>query len=460
MNHYNSLKLLGKGSYGTVFKVEHVIKNSVHALKKINAYKLKSRYDIQGLIGELKILCFHDCPYLLRCKEIFYENSHIHIVTDYANYGDLSVYIKKFKNTTRRISEKTIWLIFIKCCYGIDYLHEYNIIHRDIKPANILLSKNSNVLIADFGISKILEKKLHSCTMIGTPYYISPEMYKDKQYDKKIDIWALGCILYELVTLTVPFDANNMHALKHKVMQGKYYEDKSIHYSTDLQKMIRFLLEKDSENRPSIKDILESKIFKRKEHELCLQNENTFRKSLNYRFHEEYNTPKHHSNWDKLIHEIDKNNMNKTENIEKLQQKRLELERQEKETQRKKEEQRKQEESEKLRRAEHARKESQRKELEKFKKLKEEDEKKLWEKRKDALKVQKLPKLIPKYNYRKNEQYIQKYYNPYYGRASNFEAKYNRHRQSRNYNIINNTKLPEIYNDYNRHKIKLPKLNW
>jgi serine/threonine protein kinase len=312
MNKYNKLKLLGKGSYGTVYKVEKKKNNKFYALKQIRSHKLQNTYEIKNLINELKILCFHNCDYLLKCREIFYDNHQINIVTDYAKYSDLSNYILKFKNTNKLINEKIIWLIFIQCCYGIEYLHEYNIIHRDLKPANILLNDQSSILLADFGISKIIENKMNSFTLIGTPYYISPEMYKDINYDKKIDIWSIGCILYELTTLTVPFQASNMVGLKKKVISGYYYDKISNVYSKDIQNMIRFLLNIDVNRRPNIKEILSSRIFQKKEHEFNISNKNNFDKKINDKLHNQYSPPKITSKWNLLIDDIDKYNDNKS----------------------------------------------------------------------------------------------------------------------------------------------------
>lgn len=312
MNKYNKLNLLGKGSYGTVYKVNKKNNNKVYALKQINIRKLKNTYEINNLINELKILCFHNCDYLLKCREIFYDNNHINIVTDYAKYSDLSNYILKYKNKNKYISETTIWNIFIQSCYGIEYLHEYNIIHRDLKPANILLNEGGSILLADFGISKIFENNIKTFTLIGTPYYISPEMYKDINYDKKIDIWSLGCILYELVTLNVPFNSDNMIGLKKKIITGYYYDKIPIKYSRDIQKMIHFLLNTNVEKRPNIKQILNCLIFKKKEHELKHINFNKFDSHINDKLHNQYSPPKITSKWNILIDDIDKSNNNKS----------------------------------------------------------------------------------------------------------------------------------------------------
>ena len=311
MNKYNKLELIGKGSYGTVYKVEKKSSKKIFALKQLKAYKLKNKYEINNLLNELKILCFHDCEYLLKCRDIFYDNYNVNIITDFAKHSDLHNYIQKHKTKNRKIHEKTIWTIFIKCCYGIDYLHQHNIIHRDLKPANILLNENANISIADFGISKIVEKKIKSYTMIGTPYYISPEMYSDKNYDKKIDVWSLGCILYEMMTFNVPFQANDILGLKHKIINGIYYKNTPNFYSNELSYMVRYLLNIDPKLRPSIYQIISSNTFKKKEHELNLSNSNDFNLKVNDKLRYEYKIPDKSLSWNNLIIDIDQDNDNK-----------------------------------------------------------------------------------------------------------------------------------------------------
>lgn len=311
MNKYNKLELIGKGSYGTVYKVEKKSNKKIYALKQLKAYKLKNKYEINNLLNELKILCFHDSKYLLKCRNIFYDNYNVNIITDYAKHSDLHNYIKKYKNKNKKINERIIWTIFIKCCYGIDYLHQHNIIHRDLKPANILLNENSTISIADFGISKIVENKIKSFTMIGTPYYISPEMYNDKNYDKKIDIWSLGCILYEMMTFNVPFQANDILALKQKVINGIYYKDNLHYYSNELNYMVRFLLNVNPKQRPSIYQVLTCHIFKKMEHELNLSNSNDFNLKINDKFRNQYSIPDKSLSWNDLINNIENENENK-----------------------------------------------------------------------------------------------------------------------------------------------------
>ena len=317
MENYYLLEQIGKGSYGVVLKIKEKNTNNIYALKKIKINNFSRKYEIKYLLNELKILYFHNCEYLLKCRDIIYQNKYLNIITDHAKYSDLNNYIDRYKRKNKFIPEDRIWLIFIKCCYGIQYLHEFNIIHRDLKPGNILLDVDQKIYLADFGISKILEKKVNSYTMIGTPYYISPEMYNDKSYDKKIDIWALGCILYELVTLSVPFKANDLKALKYKIISGNYYKHNLGIYSSDIKNMIRLLLEKNVKDRLSIDDIIDSRIFKKKEKELGLFNSNNFTYSLNDKFQDSYKAFDKSSNWNKIIKKLKKSKS--SDSIDKLE---------------------------------------------------------------------------------------------------------------------------------------------
>lgn len=102
----------------------------------------------------------------------------------------------------------------------MQYIHHKRILHRDIKTSNIFLTSNGTVKIGDFGISKVLENTLdQASTVVGTPYYMSPEVCENKPYTFKSDVWALGCVLYELCTLKHAFDANNLLGLIFKIMR-------------------------------------------------------------------------------------------------------------------------------------------------------------------------------------------------------------------------------------------------
>ena len=123
---------------------------------------------------------------------------------------------------------------------AIAHIHEKNIIHRDLKPKNILLSKNNEVKIGDFGISKMLENTLDMAnTATGTPFYLSPEVCLGQKYDHKNDMWMLGCILYEMCMLKRPFQADNLNQVLKKITNVNYPKlsenfDKIFHYLVEI----------------------------------------------------------------------------------------------------------------------------------------------------------------------------------------------------------------------------------
>jgi NIMA (never in mitosis gene a)-related kinase 1/4/5 len=136
---------------------------------------------------------------------------------------------------------------------GISVLHERNIIHRDLKSANIFIS-GGVYKVADLNVSKLMKKDL-AYTQTGTPYYASPEVWKDKPYELKSDIWSFGCILYELCALKPPFTANSMEGLFRKVMKGNYPKIPA-NYSERLSKVIDMCLKIDPARRPTTKELL------------------------------------------------------------------------------------------------------------------------------------------------------------------------------------------------------------
>lgn len=141
-------------------------------------------------------------------------------------------------------------------------MHKKKVIHRDLKTQNIFLTKKNIIKIGDFGISRVLNSSEFAKTMIGTPYYMSPECFGSRAYDFKSDIWSLGCCLYEMITLKHAFDAKEMPSLIFQILQGQPLPI-SPNYSQDLQNLVYQLLEKQPTKRPSIFDIFQMPYIKR-----------------------------------------------------------------------------------------------------------------------------------------------------------------------------------------------------
>ena len=259
-NHYVIIKLIGKGSYGNVYKVKQKGFHEVYAMKKISVLSNDATTH-RNLMTEIKILKCTDCPYIVRLHDMIMMRHDVCLITFYANEGDLHAKIKRLKQTQSFFEEDIVWNYFIQMSLGIRYLHENNIIHRDIKSQNIFIHREADdtrvIKIGDFGVSKILRLNGHkSNTIIGTPLYMSPELIRRESYDKKVDIWALGCILFEMVELIPPFRANTFERLSKKIKTGKYRSSRR-HLKTEIHALIQKLIEIDVEDRYSIDDILE-----------------------------------------------------------------------------------------------------------------------------------------------------------------------------------------------------------
>jgi NIMA (never in mitosis gene a)-related kinase 1/4/5 len=133
-----------------------------------------------------------------------------------------------------------IWPTFISVVKALNKLHKMNIFHRDLKSANVFLYKDGSAKLGDLNVSKVAKKGL-LYTQTGTPYYASPEVWKDQPYDSKSDIWSLGCVLYEMCCLKTPFRATDMKGLFDKVCKGIYPKIPP-NYSNELSNMIKVLL--------------------------------------------------------------------------------------------------------------------------------------------------------------------------------------------------------------------------
>lgn len=164
------------------------------------------------------------------------------------------------------MAEKEIWCIVVKALKALQTLHRLKIVHRDIKAANIFLSKGEEqeeleVKLGDLNVSKIAKMGLMK-TQTGTPYYASPEVWRDQPYDYKCDIWSLGCVIYELAALRPPFMAKDMNGLFQKVTKGVFPNIPS-RYSGELYFLISKMLTVDPLLRPSADALLELEILKK-----------------------------------------------------------------------------------------------------------------------------------------------------------------------------------------------------
>ncbi|XP_026952325.1 serine/threonine-protein kinase Nek1 isoform X5 [Sagmatias obliquidens] len=174
---------------------------------------------------------------------------------DYCEGGDLFKRINAQKGILFQEDQILDW--FVQICLALKHVHDRKILHRDIKSQNIFLTKDGTIQLGDFGIARVLNSTVELVrTCIGTPYYLSPEICENKPYNNKSDIWALGCVLYEMCTLKHAFEAGNMKNLVLKIISGSF-PPVSLHYSYDLRSLLSQLFKRNPRDRPSVNSILE-----------------------------------------------------------------------------------------------------------------------------------------------------------------------------------------------------------
>ena len=261
-NDYDILKQIGKGAYGIVYKVRHRADKSVYALKTIDISKLDNKA-LSNTLNEIRILCSISHPNVVGYKEAFLNGSTLCVVMEYVGGGDLSEKIASCRKRNYCINEESIWKYTVQILNGLKELHGLKILHRDIKSANIFLSEDfETVKLGDLNIAKVAKEDFAS-TQIGTPYYLAPEIWMNQKYDYRCDVFSLGCVVYEMATLRVPFDASTIQELYKKVTQGNP-DPISGRYSNQLSEMIRLFLIKNPANRPTVFEAMEIPVIKAK----------------------------------------------------------------------------------------------------------------------------------------------------------------------------------------------------
>ena len=263
MNSFKIISKLGEGAYSTVYKVKRIIDNNVYALKKVKLLNLSEK-EKQNSLNEVRLLASIKSNFVISYKEAFFDekDSTLGIVMEFADGGDLYQKIVEHKKTATFFEETDIWRIFIQLVKGLKALHDLKILHRDLKSANVFLLKDGTAKLGDLNVSKVARRGL-GYTQTGTPYYASPEVWKDQPYDNKSDIWSLGCVLYEMITLRPPFRAQNMEGLYNKVIKGQLNKIPE-RFSNELFEIVKLLIQVNSDLRPSCDDILKNKIIQKR----------------------------------------------------------------------------------------------------------------------------------------------------------------------------------------------------
>jgi calcium-dependent protein kinase len=283
---YKRLNFLGEGSFAAVYRVQNRITDSIRAMKIINKSSTCSEEDDKEIINEINILRTLDHPNILKIFEFYSNKESYSIVTELCSGGEL------FQEIVDKgpFSESYSAYVMFQILSAINYCHNMKIIHRDLKPENILITERDKnnypfIKICDFGTSKMFEKGAIQKKLVGSSYYIAPEVLK-KRYDEKCDVWSCGVILYILLSARPPFSGDSDKEIMENVALGKYDLNSSPFdkLSKSCLDLIKHLLIMDPRKRISAQDALAHPWFKeQKSKEIFnrIKDESTLKKLLN-----------------------------------------------------------------------------------------------------------------------------------------------------------------------------------
>lgn len=272
MERYDVIRKVGSGSFGKVYLVREIANPKEDwVLKQVPLPRLEE--DREKCLREVRVAAGLHHPCLNSLKESFVdgrrETPRLCMVLPFCNSGSLDDIIKKHQERRDRVPESCILDWFAQLVLGLEHLHFNKILHRDLKPENVFLTSDKLVgcdtpvaaQLGDFGLSRILETtNAMANTLCGTPYSMSPEIFRNKPYNHKSDVWALGCVMYEVMALHPPFQAQNIMELSQKV-KHQQLQPLPHCYSLELRALIGQMLQKDVRNRPSVLQLISTPLL-------------------------------------------------------------------------------------------------------------------------------------------------------------------------------------------------------
>lgn len=255
---YDVKEAVGKGKFGTVKLGIHK-KTGRKVAIKVMKKKQMNQQDVELCKREIEIMKICQHPSIIKLLDVFENQEYIYIVMEYLKGGDLFNYLEKRDFT---IPESKARDLTHSLATGLFYLHSFGIAHRDLKPENILMTDDTDdatAKLVDFGLSKIVGPSEKCNDPFGTLSYVAPEVLLQKPYDKSVDLWSLGIIIYLLLSGTLPFDDDDDREIArqtiHDEVDFSYHIWKKV--GSDVKEMIKKLLEKDKKDRMTLEEVLQ-----------------------------------------------------------------------------------------------------------------------------------------------------------------------------------------------------------
>lgn len=261
MESYQTIRQLSHTSAAQVFLVEERSTYRRYVMKQLHL----SRDERENALRESELLSSLHHPNICRHHESFiHDGSWLCVVMPHCSNGDLAQLLKHRRAERQPPLDEPIAVHYVMCLsLALEYLHARKIIHRDVKPSNVFLTADWTVQLGDFGVSRQLsDASSLASTTVGTPLYMSPELLMSNKYSTKTDMWALGCVAFECVTLKSAFMGSSFSDITAKVIAGEYGRLPA-RTTMPFRDTVRRLLSVDPEERPSAKQLLSSLLLRR-----------------------------------------------------------------------------------------------------------------------------------------------------------------------------------------------------
>ncbi len=252
-------ELLGEGSFGKVYKVEHNKTKAIYAIKAIDKRNKNNQEGKPYFRREIEIMYKVRHPNIVRLFSHFEDDYFCYFLMEFINKGNLYQY--KSKQKSKSLEAKAVANIMRDIISAVHYLHNMDpsIIHRDIKPENVLIDENMRTKLTDFGWSNYVSDDKVRSTYCGTPIYLAPEMIKEIGHDEYLDVWCIGVLMFELLTGYPPFNGSNMNVLSDNIIKGKIQWPQDI--NLEAKDLISKVLKTDPKERLGLKQMLNHPFF-------------------------------------------------------------------------------------------------------------------------------------------------------------------------------------------------------